>query len=179
MAEKIAASFPDSSEAGIVHIINSISSSQEVQKTSHVPVAEFAGDVWDALRRDAPDAAAKMDESRFKNRFIALIGQPDIQLVTSKAERLKHDAERTMIDARIITDIRSIFSQDASTPPRTMVIVHTLQMRYHDSAEEHRSIYIALDDNDLEMLGEAVERAKTKKKTLASLLESANLPVVK
>lgn len=177
LASRIESKFPDSSRKSIERIISAITSSQNVQKSSHVDPEEFTADVVDALSQDSAEAMRGVDSARFAKRLLSLVGETDIQLTTSKINQLKHAVERAMCGAKIITDVRPAFASDASKPPRGMTIVHTLQIRYHDDSGKHREFYVSLDDNDLKSLGEAVERAKKKKETLKGMLSGSDFQV--
>jgi hypothetical protein len=178
LASRIESEFPDSSRKSIERIISAIASAQNVQKTSHVDVEEFTKDVLESLGQDSLEAMKGIDSARFAERLRSVVSETDIQLTTSKINQLKHATQRAMCGAKIITDVRPAFAHDASKPPRAMTVVHTLQLRYHDDAGNHREFYVSLDDNDLRQLGEAVERAKTKKETLKGMLGGANFQVL-
>jgi hypothetical protein len=94
-----------------------------------------------------------------------------------KAEDVLTDHEHVFVAVRILTDIRPVFPDDVADPPEAAVIVNMLRID-HWTDREHRSIYIALDEEDLARLQEATQRAVTKTETLKKFLSSAGLAYV-
>ena len=74
--------------------------------------------------------------------------------------------------ARVLTDIRTAFGYD--TKKRSaLTIMHTLEIKYHDDTGKLREFYVAVDNDDLIELKEAINRAFDKNATLIDLLEKA------
>lgn len=175
LAARIENKFPESSRSSIEKIIVAINSSQSVQRSAHVDAEEFVSDAWEALKEDSPKLLEGIDRETFQSRLGALINETDIQLTTSKIRQLRTEVERSMCGARIITDVRPAFMHDATRPPKAATILHTLQIRFHDDGDKHREFYVAVDDNDLNILKEAIERAIAKEKTLKELFGGTQL----
>ncbi|WP_156647826.1 hypothetical protein [Methylobacterium sp. Leaf87] len=81
-----------------------------------------------------------------------------------KAQRLAYLRERLYQGAEITTDIRPIFTPDASEIA-DLVITHELSVKYFEGVAT-KSIHLSLDNADLVELREACDRALLKSKTL-------------
>ena len=55
------------------------------------------------------------------------------------------------------------------------LVLHTLQVGYHDGLGKHHEFYVALDSDDIEKLQKALVRAKQKAATLVKLLEKTGI----
>jgi hypothetical protein len=52
-----------------------------------------------------------------------------------------------------------------------------LKVRYHEGeGKEHREFHVVLDSSELDDLGDIIQRAQAKDKSLRELLKSAELP---
>ena len=76
--------------------------------------------------------------------------------------------------SQILNDIRPVFDGAHSDDLVGVVITHTLKLEYH-SGRGREEIYIALDDADLEELGDAIARARSQSDKLGSFVKSAGL----
>ena len=59
-----------------------------------------------------------------------------------------------------------------------MAIIHTLRIYYYQSGEL-KSFFVAMDDEDVRKLRDALDRAQKKSTTLRAVAKSANIPVIK
>lgn len=94
--------------------------------------------------------------------------------VISKAHDILGEHQHTFSDARIITDIRSVFD-DPKENPAAAAIVHVLKIHYVEGVE-HKDFYVALDTRDIRKLRNILDRADQKAKSLKSMLEKSNWP---
>jgi hypothetical protein len=102
-----------------------------------------------------------------------LFEAPIVRL-TAKALDLSYLHTHLLRSARIITDMRPLFSDDATEIHGT-VIAHKLLLRYDDIEGEH-VISVAVDERDISSLIEQCQRALTKSKTAQiTLKEKAGL----
>jgi hypothetical protein len=83
---------------------------------------------------------------------------------------------RNFQSARIVTDIRPVFSDKVSAPPLGAVIVETLQIQTWTRDGSSELIFVSMDETDLLQLRETVDRALVKTRTLSTLLSDQNLP---
>jgi hypothetical protein len=132
------------------------------------------------------DVCRKMDDSgaqelklseenrdHFKNLLTALL-KTEALVYPSKAIGVLRDNERMFCNARILTDIRPVFGSSVHVPPKAAVIVHMLDIIYHQG-EDLKEFYVGLDADDLETLRAVLERADLKAKSLRSVFEAARL----
>ena len=109
-------------------------------------------------------------------RLKALLSFDKSIAVTAKAFDVMTEHERTFCRARILSDVRPVFTDDTKSASAA-VIIHNLQIGYHDSGTgEHKEFYVALDTDDIQMLKEIIDRADKKTITLETMLESAKIP---
>lgn len=99
---------------------------------------------------------------------------PDTLGAVSKGSDIVFQNERIFYRARILTELRPVFGDSPETPPKAFVVQHTLRIHY-SSQSETRSIYFALDSEDLKNLTETLDRAIKKDRTLRSHIQSNNM----
>jgi hypothetical protein len=158
----------------LVTIIDTIVSVQGLDIRSHVPSRTLAADLWEALLTDSPKLAENLDGETLKSRVLEVVKAPHVQITSEKIKELQVDVEKSFCGVRILTDVRTAFSDDATELPRGMTLLHSLQIAYHDDTGRHREFYVTLDSGDLVKIKEAIERAEKKKSTLEGLLAKAN-----
>jgi hypothetical protein len=86
--------------------------------------------------------------------------------------------ERIFVDARVMTDIRTIFHQDVSERPNAAVLVHMLRITARDVLGNEKAQYFALDTNDIRVLKQLTDRAISKEETLTELMNNAGVTVI-
>lgn len=174
-AEKLAPSIQSARSEEITRLIEALTILQSVFRNSHVTGETFATDVCEGLLADEPKLAAGIDQEQLKKRILrGVVHAKDITITSAKIRELRTEVERSFCRARILTDIRTAFSEDASERPRGMAILHTLQIGYHEGSSDHKEFYVTLDDEDLASLRKVIQRAEKKKKTLTELLAKNN-----
>jgi hypothetical protein len=141
-------------------------------------IPDFIDDLSRSLARDQRKELhfpAEQQERLSKNlgRLLADEGL----VVASKAVYLKRDYEHRYCRTRILTDIRPIFGEDRTLAPATALIVHMLQLVYHEG-QSTKEIHIALDAESLSSLKLQIERAEDKAKSLKTLLNNAKMPAL-
>ncbi len=93
---------------------------------------------------------------------------------TAKASELQTEYERVFLDARILSDIRTVFAPDLSEKPTVSLIIHNLRISYSQDGRT-RNCHFALDSDDILQLQKELERAVEKEHTLQDLLDSARI----
>ncbi|MCY3014860.1 MAG: hypothetical protein NT171_09230 [Planctomycetota bacterium] len=113
------------------------------------------------IRNDSPEWEAGIAESwrEAKLVFEEMLSEQKV-VVLSKAVELSYDYANLLRSARIVTDIRPVFGDDASAIAG-VVISYTLRLAY-DSADGQHSLSLALDSNDLKQMISQCERAAAK-----------------
>lgn len=130
----------------------------------------------DGLADAAEDLNAGINLPAYKQRMRRLLNV-DSLWHTAKAYDVATAYKSSVHTLRILTDVRPIFDEDAGTPPRSVVIMHNLEIRTYDESGRQSTEYFALDKSDLISLKNAAERAMKKSDTLAPLLGRADLAV--
>ena len=133
-------------------------------------IAEGMGEIEeDELRLD------EITQRRLRDRLAALTQSPAIE-VHAKARSLQQDRENTYCRARIITDLRPIFGSDARQSPKAVLVAHMLRITYHHGNQGTlRDLFLTLRTEDLDLLGELVERARLKAESLHAFTAAADL----
>jgi len=105
-----------------------------------------------------------------------LDGTPSLGL-TSKAADLLAEHSRVFCTARILTDLRPVFSSDVGVRPASFLIIHKLRLGYFENGELHHA-YFALDDEDIVELQKTLNRAARKAKTLTEFVTGTGASVL-
>jgi hypothetical protein len=121
-----------------------------------------------------------LDENRaqvLSARLDRLIATESI-VITAKALQVLTSHERPLHSARILTDLRPVFLSDPSVRPTAAGILHTLALSIHRGDGGLDRVYVAMDEEDLQHLKDAVARAETKARTLAAFCEESAVKVI-
>jgi len=148
---------------------------KENNDVSSNQLSEDIGGAISELKADGFDFSQV--KIKLVERLKLLLGFDKSLGVTAKAMDVLTEQERTYCSARILTDIRPVFTSSVTSPSGAMII-HNLQIRFH-SGKEHEEFYFALDTNDIKQLKSVVERAEEKAKALQTVIETAKLPYLK
>lgn len=84
------------------------------------------------------------------------------------------EQQNMLTRARIMSDVRPLFEEDATELPRGAVILHTLVLDFKDGRSDE-TLVVALDRTDLESLRDGVARALDKDDTLRRWLAAAGV----
>jgi|GEM_PF-982418 len=116
----------------------------------------------------------EQDFERLKARLIKLVDEEGILKASYKAADIVYDNERIFLSSRILTDIRPVFGNSINSDPIAAGIVHLLKINFGklDADEE---FFVSMDENDLNMLIEQLNRAKAKSKILKELLKRSEV----
>lgn len=131
--------------------------------------SEFVRDASQAIA--AFDGAGQSETS--KERLLRIINIRSL-IVSAKAFTLLMDRERTMLTAKILTDLRYAFQSDPEQEPYGAVVIHTLKLSYYE-AGDHKDFLVALDDDDIAVLKTVLDRAEMKARLLRRQLESVGV----
>ncbi|HEY5741873.1 MAG TPA: hypothetical protein VIS99_04970 [Terrimicrobiaceae bacterium] len=101
----------------------------------------------------------KANEDLFKEIF-----ELPVIAASAKALQLSYEHPRLFQNARILTDLRPVFTPDASGIEGA-VVSHTLLIRYNDMDGDNE-LSVAIDERDLDSLIQQCERAQQKTKTI-------------
>jgi hypothetical protein len=131
---------------------------QSLIRQNRIPPDEAVKGVRKALESHSP----KWDDRQFERWnhvepvFQRMISAPAVRRVSVTLD-LMYEYENLLQSARVVTDIRPVFNDEA-TVIEGAVISHTLRIRY-DSAEGDHSLSLAMDETDLRELQKQCQRA--------------------
>lgn len=137
-------------------------------------VDDFVADLSAALRKRGEKPLMPKDWPAFEQTLKSVLSAEDSLGITSKALDLFIDQEHGCHSVRFLTDVRHIFASDASLRPKAALVLHTLNLVYHE-IDGLKEIYVALDGGLLERLKSAIERAEMKGKNLKALLKESGI----
>lgn len=84
-----------------------------------------------------------------------------------KAYEVLTEAERLFTEARVLTDLRHVFSDDNVDSPLAAVVVHSLRITYGSRAKrDSEDCFVEMDMTDLRELRAAIDRAIAKEEML-------------
>jgi hypothetical protein len=162
----------------IEEIVLSLYSLYLARTDEEMPVGKYVSQLSRAMcasgRKDlivSPEEKPSFDEKLIKLLSI------DPVLIISKSDILKREFERTFCDARIISDVRPVFSKPEERPI-TALVTHSLKIEFHGPEGRHDEFYIVLDDDDLAKLKKLIERATVKSASLKALLRESGTPEI-
>jgi hypothetical protein len=135
--------------------------------------SEMASEIAAALKEIGIELKFPDEVEQRLTQFLSF----DSLVVSAKAEGFMYDYDNVFSTARVHTDIRPIFGLDAQESPKAGVITHTLNIHYFHGGQ-HKEINIALDEVDIGIIADALERADNKGESLKSVLEMARLTYI-
>jgi hypothetical protein len=158
---------PELDAEGLVDALLTLEASRET--ASIIQISEDVAESEDL-------ALAVEQREGFTSRLRRALAAPAVMNL-GRAYDVLIDRDKLFTNARIITDIRPIFSDDVNQTPVGVALVHTLKLSA--VSDGRREIfYFALDVQDLDVLREAVKRADDKTATLRAWIAKTGLPCV-
>ena len=118
------------------------------------------------------------EEAKFSDRIACFMELADTLSITSKASSVYFAHPRLFHRAKVLSDIRTIFSSDDSLKPVAGMIVHQLEIS-ESSEGQMQSHFVAMNAHDLKELRLAVDRALSKDAVLQKLIENSELAYLK
>lgn len=155
---------------GIVDVIISLFYVRESARIStRVVIDETMADI-----RTSRLPITAENEPLLRERIGTLLEIEESLGVVAKAVQLWGERERVFQSARIVTDIRPIFTLDTDSDIETAMIIHTLSVEYREGRST-KTILFALDSEDVPSLRDILDRAESKAKTLSRFLRAADV----
>ncbi len=115
----------------------------------------------------------------FANFLRKILSIENITII-AKYTIIRADHKNVYQSGRLLTDIRPIFMSDLSVQANAATIYHNLKIDYFlHGSDKKKSIYLALDKNDLIELRSIIDRALNKEKNLERLFENKDLKLIK
>jgi hypothetical protein len=173
VAAHVAAHMPSMSSSIAESIVGALYSLYAVQNSMESASAELAEEVTAAAERTPLQKTVERAGREHAVQTLSKLLGISRMAEKTKALDLLSEFDRNFHSARILTDIRPVFGDDPAKPPQEAYITHTLKITYHENRDTKNSFY-ALDSDDLRELGEAIERAEVKERSLRKFLDSAH-----
>lgn len=124
--------------------------------------------VLQSLQRDAKWPQDQIDSwEAVQDDIKRLVSTPIVKRVAAALD-LSYEHPNLLRRTRILTDIRPLYSDDA-TEITGAVVSHTLQLRYFSADGDHE-LSVSLDNADIETLAKQCRRASVKSKTARNLM---------
>lgn len=96
--------------------------------------------------------------------------------VAYKSYSIYLDHKNLYIAAKILSDVRPIFSKP-EIDPKASIISNTLHIHYRtgETEDDHKDFFVALDANDIQNLKKAILRVEKKNETLKKIIKKSNM----
>ena len=164
---------PSMQRQEIEDILRALFSLSVLVTDEETPLSENLSKLTKAMQSNPSLALSEQEKVEFEKRLARLVTVRTVVL-SSKVQRLRTEYPITFHDAIVLTDMRPVFDK-AEDKPLGCTISHTLRITYHENGD-HKEFFAMLDDDDLESLKKAVQRAEVKASSVKSLLKLANIP---
>ncbi len=156
----------------LITAIAPIISSMPDQKDRDAFVRSASASIYVDKKPGVEQKSAQSLETRLNQLFTA----EDTLGIVAKAQAIYYSQENDFWNSKIVTDVRYIFNSDPDKDPAAAVLVHSLHLGYHSNRERaHKEFILALDDEDLDQLQDAINRAKVKARTLVRMLQNTDV----
>lgn len=171
-ASEVAAKLPELPAERVTAIVLAFLSLSLGREETHMSVPAFAEGVSYSPQLNLADIQRKSLMALVKR----VLDQPSV-VTTAKAWALLVENEHNFAEARVITDIRPVFT-DGTDNPHSALIVHMLRITHGDKQGSLSDFVLALDDVDVLKLQDALNRAQAKSSSLKRMLKSASMTVL-
>lgn len=135
---------------------------------------EVVADVIKAAQQGKLIGDTTRESESFGSRLHSLLSVRKAIGASSKALDVFLRHKKSFVSARVLTDIRPVFSEDSVPVPLAAMIVHNVELVSHVD-DEHTADYIALDTEDLLSLRAVIDRALLKEKALKDAITASGI----
>lgn len=166
---------PRLSRALVSALVSEIMTLEYLKQESEMQPDEFASGVAaSALEAASDEFIFTSDDAKILAERLSRIFTSDHVLeLTTKANAVMTDYDNLFIHAKILTDARPIFNDDA-TKIEGIGITHALRIHFLHN-QEHMDFFATLDSIDLKKLKVIVDRAEKKSQALQSMFKANNI----
>ena len=157
-------------------IVDTLLSLYPAMIAANKSVDEFVDDIIASVT--AP-GAKQIDQSRAADLRVnlqKLLKVPSISL-GAKATSVLFENERSLVNARVLTDIRPVFELEGSDVGGAL-IMHTLKLEYFSDGDGIKEFFVSLDSDDIDSLILKLERAKQKSLKIKHVLSQASVKLI-
>lgn len=165
--------------ASVRDIVSFIVSLYWVRADSNVSAETLAADVV-LNAQDAADPELQNPHGgwqEFERFLVQLLSLDETVGLSAKALFLVYQEPRHYHKGRILSDARPIFVSAPEAAPALFVLRHTLQIEFHENGKD-QEWFISMDIDDLKNLRNVVDRALEKHRSLSTLLQKTEVPVL-
>ena len=164
--EKITASLGEHNVHGLSDIVRALTALSFSRFQAEVPRDEFVAGIIES-------SALPTDKRAILAERLKALLDIEVFRLSARAFAIQHEYEKVLRSARIVSDIRPVFT-DSATDMEGLMIVHNLKLSYMDSGHYKEAVF-AMDDEDVAMLKRVLERAETKSKTMERFISKNEL----
>ena len=172
--DAVATRVPHVSRADLHAVLTTVFFLYSLRERGNLSPDTIAEAVIASLNEDKTHGFSPENVDRLQAHLQALLSLDKSLGVTAKALDVLTEHHKIFCKARILSDIRPVFSVNMKEASAA-VIIHNLQLGFHKNGE-HEDVYIALDTEDVQKLREVLERAEEKAVALKALISKAELP---
>lgn len=168
-------SIPELSRSDLALVIEAIVPLYSMREEEGVSNEDIANDIVSAARKTTElDKLSENEYLNLRKNLIILMQHERSLGVTSKVASVLTDHDNVFARARILTDIRPVFTGEADEKPEAAVIIHQLRIHYH-SDNRCKDFFVALDTADVQALREVLDRADRKASVLQEVLKDTSM----
>jgi hypothetical protein len=140
-------------------------------------ISELVGEIANQLRNAISDEPLEKETlDTIEDRLGSFLNINSL-LVSAKAVSVMSEQDKLFDKSRVLTDIRPVFGTQVDEAPKAALIVHNLAIHFYQHGE-HQEFFMAMSENELQKLIDALERAKSKAKSLKAVMVKANLEIL-
>lgn len=125
------------------------------------------------MRVESYSAWTSAEKKLLKTRLKKILVDTNVKL-RAKAWGLVLERPCVLTSARILTDLRPVFTSKNPATVEACTVIHTLVMEVQEGAEV-KTLHVALDLKDLSNLRESIGRAEQKEKALNAIASRAGV----
>jgi len=137
---------------------------------------ELAPAIMEALSKDRSLSATPDQLEEFRPFIEDVLGLESTLGLIAKGHQLITANERLFCGVTVFTDLRPIFLGEEVGEPAAFIGNHTLRISFHRPDFDLDEVFISMGPKELRKLGEAVERAQRKEKSLRAFADKSGIP---
>jgi hypothetical protein len=178
LAEQVSSHVDNYSQDKIYEVLRFLFSLHDLAYSVSVSIEDITQQVTSAIREDIEFIKFLPEQlDRIERNLKMLLRDDEVIANSYKARVVLADHQSLASNFRVFSDLRSIFTSDATIDPLAMGVVHTLKVEYRN-AKGANEFFVVLDSIDLAILASEVGRALEKDKTLKTLMGRAGIHCV-
>jgi hypothetical protein len=165
-------------ESDFDEIMNSLDALYYINHQFDIPIQDFSEQVLQAMAETGKTELQIQASLRepLRDRLTRLMSGKLLSIAI-KSRDILHEHERTFGSARVLSDIRTVYTDNLENTTDGAVIVHMLKIHYIQD-DQHKEFFVALDTEDISFLTDTLIRAQEKEETLKAILAAANVPYI-